>query len=220
MNKTDRGILYGMVFGDGNLFLPNGQVKYSLTIGHGPNQFAYLEYKADLLHSIFGGKKPVISTYSSFNKTTQKSYTNIQVRKTDNYFNQMHKNVYSTGQKKYTRKSLGYLTDHGLALWFMDDGSGVVSRNKSGGGCGRMIRISTYCPQEEALIIQSWLQETYNLFCVFDVDKRNNLYSIRLKTQDSKTFASIVKPYLIPSMMYKVESVLNYNPRVLDTPSG
>ena len=220
MNKIDRGVLYGMVFGDGNLYLPKGQVNYSLTIGHGPNQLTYLEHKTNLLHSIFGGKRPVVSDYSSFNKTTEKFYTNIQVRKTDTYFNQIHKNVYATGKKEYTKQSLNYLTDHGLALWFMDDGSGVVSKNKNGDKCGCMIRMSTYCTHEEALIIQSWFKETYNLSCVFDIDKRNNRYSIRFKTQDSKIFANIVKPYIIPSMMYKIEEVLNYSPRVLDTPCG
>lgn len=214
MNRTDRGILYGMVFGDGNLHKTQGSVTYALTIGHGPKQIEYLEYKASLVHSIFGGKKPVVNSYNSLNKTMNKVYTNFQFRDTNNYYNQMHRNVYGTGSKRYTRKTLDYLTDQGLALWFMDDGSGVVCRNKRGNLCGCMIRISTYCSREDALIIQKWFQDKYNLSCVFDVDPRNNLYSIRFKTQDSKTFASIVEKYLLPSMRYKVDSILSYVPRV------
>ena len=189
MNKQDRGILYGMSFGDGNLYLPKGQTSYSLTIGHSPKQQAYLEHKADLLHSIFGGNKPVISTYQSLNKQIGKVYTNLQIRKTHNYFNQIHRVLYHTGEKRFTRQALDYLTDKGLALWFCDDGSGVVCKNKKGVNCGCMVRISTYCSKDEVEVIKVWFEEVYNLSPVFDVDKRNNLCSIRFKTADSQKFA-------------------------------
>ena len=218
MNKRDRGILYGMLFGDGNLHLPKGQVTYSFTMGHSPKQGSYLEHKVGLLHSIFGGKRPVVSSYDSRNKQTNKVYTNLQTRKTHNYFNQMHRVVYKTGVKRFTKQALDYLTDQGLALWFADDGSGVVCKNKKGGLCGCMVRIATYCSKEEAEIIKTWFETTYQLSPVFDVDKRNNLYSIRFKTVDSKKFAEIVSPHLPDCMKYKVDQVISYVTRVQDAP--
>lgn len=220
MNNRQRGILYGLSFGDGCLHRQAGNKNYGLTIGHGPKQREYLEWKASTLHSIFGGKSCNINTYVGHNKTTNKDYTNLQLRKVDPYFNSVHKNLYPTGKKVFTRKSLDFLTDLGLAIWFMDDGSGVVCKNKRGHSCGCMIRISVYGSKEEAEEIALWFLETYQLVCKFDVDKRNSRYSIRFGTQDSKTFAKIVEQYVIPSMQYKIQSVLNYNPRVLDTLTG
>jgi hypothetical protein len=216
LNKNKRGILYGLVLGDGNLYLPKGQVNYSLTIGHGKKQQEYLEYKASLINSLFGGKKLNINEYNSLNKTTNKEYTNIQIRHTNPYYNQIHRNLYSTGSKKITRKCLDYLTDQGLALWFMDDGSGVVTKNKQKIRSGCMIRLSTYCSKEEAEIVKNWFIKKYNLSPVFDIDNRNNKYSIRLKTQDSIKFCNIISKYIIPSMDYKIRDILNYIPRVRD----
>ncbi len=48
MNNRDRGILYGMLLGDGNLYMAtnNYNTKYTkLTIGHSPKQKDYLDHK-------------------------------------------------------------------------------------------------------------------------------------------------------------------------------
>lgn len=220
MNRNERGILYGMSFGDGCLYKQPTNKNCGLTVGHSPKQIEYINHKADLILSVFGGKKPSINTYTSKNKTTNKEYTNLQFRKVNPYFNQMHQNLYSTGKKIITRKCLDYLTDHGLALWFMDDGSGVVCKNKQGDFCGCMIRISTYCSREEAEVISQWFFDKYGLIAKFDIDNRSNKVSIRFGTQDSKKFTEIVSGYLIPTMRYKIENIINYIPRVLGTPMG
>jgi hypothetical protein len=217
MNKKDRGILYGMSLGDGCIHKQSTNKNYAITIGHGPNQKEYLEYKADKLHSIFGGKTININTYTSFNKTTQKSYTNLQFRKLHPYFNQIHRNLYPTGKKVYTRKVLDYLTDEGLAIWFMDDGSGIVVKNKKGYLCGCMVRISTYCTKEEATTISKWFDDVYGFKCKFDRDNRNNRFSIRFGTLDSIEFCKLVSPFVPSFMKYKTEQILNYTPRVLGT---
>ncbi len=217
MNKIERGILYGMTLGDGCLNITKGSINYGLTIGHGPKQQTYLEHKANKLQGVLGKKEIKVSSYSSYNKTANKTYTNLQLRVTHPYFRQMHRNLYPTGVKIISRKVLDFLTDEGLAYWFMDDGSGVLCRNKDKTVCGCMVRISTYCTKEEALIIQSWFKDKYNLSCKFDVDKRNNKYSIRFGTLDSKKFCQIVKPFVTAEMLYKISDVLDYVPRVRDT---
>lgn len=216
MNKNDRGVLYGMCLGDGCLHKQLTNKNYGLTIGHGPRQELWLKHKAEKLLSIFGGKPVNVNSYSSLNKTTNKVYTNLQLRKVDPYFNQIHKNLYPSGKKILTRKVLDFLTDEGLAYWFMDDGCGVVCKNNKGYFCGCMIRIATYVSREEADVIADWFHTKYQLTVKFDVDKRSNKVSVRFGTLDSQAFARIVAPYIIDSMFYKIESVLNYTPRVLD----
>lgn len=222
MDKRKRGILYGMAIGDGGIYLSKDQAKNTarLIIGHGPKQKEYLEEKALLLHSVLGGKKPKVYTYKSFNKRQGKQYTNHQLYKNHTYFRQMHRVMYPKGEMVYTEKLLGYLTDQSLALWYMDDGSGVVCKNKANTPCGCMTRISTYCSKEEAQLIQQWFKQKYELDAKLDRDKRNDKYSIRFNTTDSKTFISIVSPYVFQSMKYKLEHVDKYSPRVLDTLRG
>ena len=207
-----RGILYGMVFGDGNLYLAknNFGVSYcKLTIGHSPKQKDYLQFKANKIHSLLGGKKPEIYSYKS------KGYTNLQIIKTNKYFRQMHRVLYPSGKKIYTRKALDYLTDEGLAFWYMDDGNGAVCYNKNKKICGCMTRISTYCSEEEAFIIKQWFLDRYNLNPSFDIDKRNDLYSIRFNTKDSHSFIDIIAKYIPICMQYKINHIEKYNTRVL-----
>lgn len=213
MNVEYRGILYGMLFGDGNLYIAmnNFDIQYcKLTIGHSPKQREYLEHKIDLLHSVLGGKKPKIYSYQS------KGYTNLQTVKTNKYFRQMHKLLYPFGSKIYTRQTLDYLTDHGLALWYCDDGNGTTCKNKTGKISGCMTRISTYCSEQEALILREWFEDRYSISPNFDIDKRNNKFSLRFNTKDSHIFIQIVSQYMPKCMSYKTEHIEKYNPR---TPS-
>jgi len=217
MNKIERGALYGLSLGDGCITLSKGAKNHSILIGHGPKQEEYITHKAKKLQSIFGGKELKVRFYQVYNKRTEKSYTNLQISATNPYLNQIHRNLYPTGVKTITRKVLDFLTDEGLAYWYMDDGAGDICKNKNGKICGCMIRISTYCTKEEALEIQSWFKDKYELNCVFDIDKRNNKYSVRFNTKDSIKFANLIKPFILPCMEYKISSVIDYVPRVQST---
>lgn len=223
MDTRKRGILYGLALGDGGIYLSKDQSDKTarLVIGHGPKQLEYLQYKQRLLHSVLGGKPPAMYTYTSHNKATGKTYTNHQMYKNDPYFRQMHKVFYPNGKKAYSEKLLGYLTDESLALWFMDDGAGTVCLNhKTKKPCGCMTRIATYCSQEEALLLQDWFSEKYKITPKFDIDKRNDKYSLRFNTSESRVFASIVYPYMYQPMRYKIDHVDVYSPRVQDTLRG
>jgi len=223
LDKRKRGILYGCAIGDGGVYLSKDQSASTarLIIGHGPSQLEYLKYKQQLLHSVLGGKAPKVYTSRSKNKTTGKTYTNHQLYKNHKYFRQMHRVLYPKGSFRYTKKMLSYLTDHSLALWFMDDGSGTISRNnKTKKPCGCMTRLSTYCSEEEANLLKEWFYQKYNLDAKFDVDKRNNKFSLRFSTKDSKEFVSIISPYMFQPLKYKIGHVDTYFPRVPDTLRG
>lgn len=223
MDKRKRGILYGCAIGDGGIYLDKSQSAQTarLIIGHGPKQLEYLKYKQKLLHSTLGGKEPSLYTYKSTNKKTSKTYTNHQLYKNHKYFRQMHRVLYPEGTFRYSEQMLSYLTDQSLALWYMDDGSGSISKNnKTKKPCGCMTRLSTYCSFEEADLLRDWFKEKYNLEVKFDKDKRNDKYSLRFNTKDSKEFVSIVSPYMFDTMKYKIQHVDKYSPRVLDTPRG
>lgn len=224
MNKRDRGILYGLALGDGCLHISKDQSPKTarLVIGHGPKQLEYLEEKKRLLHSTLGGKPPSLYTYRSKNKKTGKVYTNHQLYKNHKYFRQMHRVLYSTGKKKITEKVLGYLTDYSLALLFMDDGSGKVLKNKVGIPTSATTRIATYCTEEEALLWRKWFEDKYSISPKFDVDKRSLPlgYSLRFNTTASKELVSIIAPYIVPCLKYKIQHIDKYMPKSARHPSG
>ena len=222
MDKRTRGILYGLAIGDGGIYLSKDQSSKTarMTIGHGPSQLEYLKDKQKLLHSVLGGKEPSIYTSQSFNKRVGKVYTNHQLYKNHSYFRQMHRVMYPYGSKVYTEKLLSYLTDYSLAIWYMDDGNGLVCKNKVGNPCGCMTRLSTYCSKEEAELLRDWFNQKYRIVPKFDTDKRNDKFSLRFTTQMSRDFVSIVSPYIFQSMKYKIEHVDKYSPRVRDTLRG
>ena len=223
MDSRKRGILYGLALGDGGIYLSKDQSSKTarMIIGQGPNQYDYLLEKQRLLHSVLGGSEPKLYTYQSRNKTTGKSYTNHQLYKNHKYFRQMHRVLYPKGQKVFTEKLLGYLTDYSLALFYMDDGNGTVCKNnKTKKPCGCMTRLSTYCSKEEAELLRDWFNQKYQITPKFDIDRRNNKYSLRFNTKESKDFVAIVSPYIFQSMKYKLDHVDKYTPRVLDTLRG
>lgn len=88
-----------------------------------------------------------------------------------------------------------YLTPLALAIWFMDDGSKI---NKT-------VRIATNCFQISDLeCLCTILKIKYNLDVSIQkggVNKGNILY---IKTNSLTTFINIVKPYMLPSMLYKL----------------
>lgn len=210
MNRENRGILYGMSLGDGNMYIAtnNFGAKYvPFCIAHGPSQKEYLEYKADLLHKVFGGIKPKVHYRKTYNKKLDKEYDNYYLKKVDKYFKQMHRVLYGTGQKRYTRQILDYVTDHGLALWFMDDGSKSLVKNKEGKTSSCVLRLATYCSEEEAQILKQWFIDRYDVEAKFDLDKRNNKYSLRFTSKPALKLIEVMKPFIPDCMKYKIDFI-------------
>ena len=201
MNKIDRGILIGMVLGDGCLNVrKDKRYKNSfhqrLTLKHGMKQKEYIEYKRDLLHSIFGGNK------SKVNVINNNGYIGYSVSKSNSYFRVLHKQMYPNGKKRVSRKVLDKLTPHGIAIWYMDDGS-LYPKKRNGKIHAYELILSTYIPIEENQIIIDYFKEVYDIN--FNIAKSKGSYRLRLGTKEARKFIKIVEPYIINSMEYKIK---------------
>ena len=207
MNKDDRAILYGMAIGDGSisnrLRFKDGKYPYvqaTLSIAHGPKQREYLLHKKGLLESILGGKKLAVTKLT--HKLKDKKYNTFRWSKTNKYFRQMHRVLYSRDGKKYiTDKVLSYLDEHSLALWFLDDGTIRHNKNRQGEITSLGFELCTQCSEEEALKIVEWLKS-------FSIDSRvyvmKGKYNVRGATQATLMLCSIIEPYVPSSMLYKI----------------
>ena len=116
-------------------------------------------------------------------------------------FNWIHEMFYKLTDNKYIKivpLNIGeYLTPLALAIWFMDDGSSL----------GRGARIATNCfTLEEVNFLCNVLKIKYNIIATPNKCGRDKGYIIYIHVNSMKLFISIVKPYLLPSLYYKLGS--------------
>jgi hypothetical protein len=200
VDKETRGILVGMTVGDGYLMSvlqPDCRLRQvSLRIKHGIKQLAYIEHKADLLHSCLGGKRPKVSFVEN------NGYPGVVIQKQNNYFRILRNSLYLNGKKTLSTKILDRVTPHGLALWWMDDGC-LSMKKRDGKIHAREGFLNTYTDFDETRIVCQWLFERFHIYAkpVFD----RTAYRVRLNTQSLLTLIPLIKPYIIPSMCYKVD---------------
>ena len=210
MNDHDRGILVGMVLGDGYLNVRNrlnrGKYRYEsseLSVVHSVKQRDYANHKAELVRKIFGGS---FSTREKrANVANGKTYYLCGFSKSNRYFRVLKKMMYRDRKKTITWQVLNMLTPHGIAIWYMDDGSAKRNINQAGYVSSVSTEIATCCTEQEATIICKWFRDRYDInFKPFNMKGKT---SIRCNTQESHKFARVVEPYIIPSMRYKLSHV-------------
>lgn len=190
MNKNNRAILYGMVIGDG--YIRNNRPSFSII--HGENQYEYIKHKADLLINIFN--KPV-----NVHKFNNNGYVGYRLETSSKYFSTIRKKLYVDNTKNIA-KSLEYLDEHAIALWYMDDGS-LWAKKRNDVIHAYELQISIYTDSlDEINTIICWFKSNYDL--TFTIKKHKNKYSIRCGTKEARKFINIVKPYIIDSMKYKI----------------
>jgi hypothetical protein len=211
MNSHDRGVLIGMVWGDGCIkpkpTLLKNDVKttyYEFVAGHSSKQAAYIEYKRNVFHSIMGGKCPKI--HSRDFMLGEKQHTELRFSRQHKYFKLLHRWMYPDNKKTYTRRILDYLNPKGIAFWYMDDGSLSKNVRKNGNISSVEARLHTYCPEEQADTILDYFRDTWGIEGKKRLHKKSGTYSIAFNTEASKKLELLIKPYMTKSMYYKLPS--------------
>ena len=219
MDKRSKGILVGMVFGDGYLNVRTrkaGYISSELVVVHSTSQRDYTEYKAELIRKIFGGKHTVIDRCATLKNG--KTYQLCGFSKTNKYFRILKRLIYPYGKKTITVGALNVLTDEGLAIWYMDDGHARRNFNSLGYVSSVSTTISTCCSEEEVIVVCKWFLDKHNV--EFKPFREGNGFSIRCNTNESHVFARIIEPYVILSMRYKLSHVADLNLHERQAPIG
>lgn len=204
MNKENRGILIGLVLGDGHLkkFQKSGQQGSKkpfyamLDIRHCAAQKEFIEYKSNLLHSILGGKKPKVSFIIN------NGFPAYNIRKTNTYFRILHSWIYFNKKKTFSRKILNMLTIKGISIWYMDDGN-LSAKKRNGKIHAYELFMNTYEDKTTNQTIIDYFKEVYGIN--FAQVKNKGSYRLRCGTREARKFIELVRPYIIPSMNYKIE---------------
>jgi LAGLIDADG DNA endonuclease family len=195
-----------MLLGDGCLSLSGGKNAF-LRIQHTQTQKDYLYYKVNLLKGLCNFTIYKINPSGKKNPNTQyafKSHRNPLYTKTRQI-------IYPGGKKTVNLDWLSWLNEHGLALWYMDDGCLIKSYriNKSGNRIiyRREIFLNTCSfTLEEHKLLKQFIKERFGVeFQIKLTSKKSGYYRLRAGAVEANKFIEIIKPWIVPCMKYKIK---------------
>jgi hypothetical protein len=212
MNRKDRAILVGTLLGDSSIHMTKHNCVFQFT--HQAKQKDYAFYKTKLMLSMFGGAHREPNYYKTLTKYGEIEYYKFSMA--NKYFNYLHRIAYSNEGKKYfSRKLLNYLSPHGIALWYMDDGGVSRNKNKITGHTTVEMRLSTYCSLEEIETTIEYFKDVWSISAKKRYSKKTDSYYLAFGAKESHAFEELISEYIMPQFRYKLPSF--YDTRVLDT---
>jgi hypothetical protein len=195
------GKIIGMCLGDSHIDRHD-----RLTMKHCEKQKEYLDYKVKILQVL--QKQPIwMKCYTGAGSQNGNIYTSWQIATRQRpIYRIIKKWMYRNGVKTITRKLLDKLDLEGVAIWFMDDGSTSFKR-QNGQIHAVETTIATYISKEQNEIIVQYFLEKWGI--KWGVNRAGHLWRIRCGTKESRKFCALIEPYVIPSMRYKIDKLLN-----------
>lgn len=221
MNFQDRAILLGCAIGDGHINVRNrlkdGKYKYvssEIRIVHSIAQLKYCKYKAELVRSILGGKFEVKEYEHSPPSYKGKRFKVCGFSCSNGYWKTIKNCLYSNGKKTITPQLLSWCNLQTFALIYMDDGH-LRTHETDGRITSFAVDIATMCSKDEALLIIDRIKELTN--CQFNLrfDKRcvdHRAWFLQANTKEAKKFLESIKPFVHPSMNYKIRCLNDSTP--------
>lgn len=191
LTQEQKEVIFGTLMGDGNLRYNDSNISIFGRMNHCKKQFEYIKYKQQLLYNLTSEVRPYIT------KTKEKEYNSYYFTFKSNMKLIFMYDLFYKNNVKHIPKDLSLLTPRAMAFWFMDDGSVA---NPS-------IKIATCSfTLEDLKRLQDYLYLEYKLET--SIFKGNRLY---FKSESARRFKLLVKPFIIPEMMYKFKYVKDLN---------
>jgi len=200
MQKRKKSLLISLVLGDGHI-AKSGKGN-CLQITHSIKQKEYFEWKRQLIADLLDCNLPGV-----YHREDSR-HNEFSLNKSHRYFRIIRKWLYKNGIKRFNKKILDYITAEGLAIWFMDDGSHCVNRRKSTGKVmSHTFKLYTFTNEEDTDNIIQMFKEKFgiNVYKLKYIKKDGSLsYYLQWKTREGRKFCNLIRPYVIPSMQYKL----------------
>lgn len=189
---VQKEIIFGSLLGD--MCLQKHSKTFRGSECHSVKQKEYLVYKHSLLKPLVGiirDETTIINGKSYFkNAFSIRPNTNLEY-----FYNVFYKDF--NGKKDVPFK-LDLLTPRAIAFWFMDDGFLINNEHSE------TLGFSTCSFSLEGLLrLQEKLDKDYNIKTII----RKNFYLV-IKRNSATQLSSLIKPYIIKEMQYKLGSYL------------
>lgn len=195
LNQNQRGILVGLLLGDGHLETQNDGKTYRLKIEHSAVQAKYVNWLYEQF-KLWVLTSPQEKTKVVNGKTTQNYWFNTISHAGFRFYAQQ----FYGGKKRIVPKMIyKLLTPISLAVWFMDDGSIKSKEHKA-------IILNTQCfstidiNRLRSALVKNWEIES-------QIRKQAEGLQILIVGDSAIRFAKIIIPYLLPEFYYKLGKI-------------
>ena len=183
LSQTQRSLIIGSLLGDGYVRIMKGRSNAFLEINHTAKAKAYVDWKHTILKNIVSS--PPHTRNGNGNRIAYRFYTRQHPEITD-----LYRMFYQERKKIIPNIPIDPLI---LAVWYMDDGSKCGTSN---------YYLNT---QQFNLTDQEKLLGYLGKFGLTATLNRDKIYwRIRLLMSCVDRFKTIVRPFIIPSMEYKI----------------
>lgn len=205
LTKEEEEFLFGKILGDGYL-KPNSFARNSnFSFAHNDRYKEYTEYCYNFIKR-WCYNPPIYREQKKDPKIYKNNIIKKYVVETISHpeFSRLRRYFYEHGRKIVNKDILENLTPLSLAIWYQDDGSLEVQKNKTNG-----MRLHTsQFPLESVNLICNYLKDVYGIKCnpVKSQKGKDGLqqYCIRISKKSTVDFSNLIKPYTHSSMNYKL----------------
>lgn len=197
LTSRQREVIIGSLLGDGTMRIGQHAQNANFKVEHGLDQKELVEWKYRELQSLVFTEPRLSYRYRENNDKYPKSWWFRTVRHPEltAIYHQFYAGEhYRTGRKVVPYSTQQWLTPLALAIWIMDDGN---YSQKS-------INISTYSfSLADIKLLQKMFKKKFDLIANFYSD-RDKGYRMDFGRSESTKLIQIIRPYIIPTMMYKI----------------
>ncbi|HLD91111.1 MAG TPA: hypothetical protein VI911_08880 [Patescibacteria group bacterium] len=212
LKKNKKAFLIGTLLGDSSFA---GKKNKHILFGHCEKQKDYGKWKLDLISTEYGvGSKMCLAksmtSPSGKRQNFYRFWTTVHHKFTSLYYRMI-----VDGKKRITDYVLKHFNEISLAILFMDDGSKESHKGKL-----KAFKFSLGgFPKEDVIKLSNLLLEKFNIHS--KVYLEHNFYPyIRIgKKEDKERFINLIKDYIHPDMLYKIQVVSDLSYKIDKTES-
>ena len=197
LNSRQKALIIGSLLGDGTMRLGKGARNVNFKVEHGLMQKDYVRWKYEVLKPFVFTKQKMSYRYNENGDRYAKSWWFRTIRHP--ILTQIYREFYKGEKYRNGRKIVPSWIEEEisplvLAVWIMDDGSYSKGR----------IDISTYSfSLEEINTLQESIKKVFGVRANYHRD-RDKGFRMYFNKENTKKLIEIIRPYIIPSMMYKI----------------
>ncbi len=202
MNSSKlKGYLTGLIIGDG--YIDKGVSKRRFEIKSINEDFIDKIYNDLMSCTNFNLIKKEFDSYMDKNGVNHKKSYSLNIE-SHPYFAKKYHNFYDDYRKRIvSNDALKWLNEEGLANWYMSDGYVCLVGKTKGKIRSRRVDICTDRYSLETVEkISNSLKNRFNIET--SVIKRDRFYRLRVKLESYESFFAMIRPHIVPSMMYKL----------------
>jgi hypothetical protein len=198
-------VIIGSLLGDARLECRSAGSRYPVTarfrVHHGVKQKEYVFWKYGVLKN-FVLKEPRESLWDNPKRNLHEVSWYFHTKSTSD-FGTLYRCFYRDGVKVLPNTVLDILTPRMMAVWFMDDGSNTgegFTISTHGFSYGEQVRIANFFRNRWAIAAT--------------VRKDRTKFKLAIGRNDCEKFVGLIRPFIIPSMIYKIANPRNDLPRL------